>query len=114
MRKSGAIGRMLTGIPKNLGGDGATARVPAVAGEQPLGRLAAKSAPVATKRIEQCLTQDHVAVAVALAAMNVNHHPTTINVADLKMSRFRAVCPGAVECHQTSDTSLLLVAWCRS
>ena len=32
--------------------------------------------------------------------MNVNHHPTTINVADLKMSRFRAACPGAVECHQ--------------
>jgi hypothetical protein len=64
--------------------------VPAVGGKQPLGRLAAKSAPVATKRIEQCLTQPHVAVAVALAAMNVNHHPTTINVADLEMSRFRA------------------------
>src|ERR1700758_3618389 len=53
MRKSGALGSVLTGIPKNLGGNGTTSRMPPVPGEQPLGRLAAKSAPVGTKRVEQ-------------------------------------------------------------
>ena len=55
MCKSGAFGSVLTSIPKNLGCDGATARVPAVAGEQPLGGLVAKSTPIATKGIEQSL-----------------------------------------------------------
>jgi hypothetical protein len=56
MCKSGAFGYVLTSIPKNLGCDGATARVPTVARKQPLGRLAAKSASIGTKRIQQSLT----------------------------------------------------------
>ena len=40
MCKSGAFGCVLTSIPKNLGCDGATARVPPVARKQPLGGLA--------------------------------------------------------------------------
>ena len=40
MCKSGAFGCVLTSIQKNLGGDGATARVPPVVRKQPPGGLA--------------------------------------------------------------------------
>lgn len=38
--------------------------------------------------------------APALPAMNVNYHSTAIDIAHYQMSRFRAPCPSAVECHQ--------------
>jgi hypothetical protein len=40
MCKSGAFGCALTRHPENLGGDGASGRVPPVAGKEPLGGLA--------------------------------------------------------------------------
>lgn len=75
MGEAGAFSGVVTGIPNHLAGDGTAACVPTVAGEQPLVWLAAKSAPVASTRIEQRRAQHDVAIAVALAAMNMNHHP---------------------------------------
>src|SRR5258705_1760949 len=44
--KTGAFGRLLTGVPENLGGDRMTRRMPSVAGEQPIGGLAFQPAPI--------------------------------------------------------------------
>ena len=44
--KTGAFGGLLTGVPENPGGDRMTRRTPSVAGKQPVGGLAPKSAPV--------------------------------------------------------------------
>ena len=44
--KTGAFGGLLTGVPENLGGNRATRCMPSIAGEQPVGGLAPKPAPV--------------------------------------------------------------------
>src|ERR1035441_483563 len=46
VRKAGSFGGVLTGRPEDLGGDGITCRVPAVAGKQPVGGLAPETAPI--------------------------------------------------------------------
>jgi len=64
MREPSTLSRVLTCIPDDLSRDRPSSRMPTVAGEKPLGRLATKSAPVIAKCIEQSLTQHHVTVAV--------------------------------------------------
>ena len=51
--EAGAFGGDLAGIPEDLSGDRVTCRVPAVAGKEPLLRLAPEAAPVEAQRIEQ-------------------------------------------------------------
>src|SRR6266851_591665 len=92
--KACAFGRLLTGSPEHLGGDRMTRRMPSVAGKQPVRGLASESAPVHAQRIQQSLTQHHVAVLASLAAADVNNHPLAVDVADLKVRHFGSTSAG--------------------
>src|ERR1017187_9234393 len=74
--------------------------VPAVAGEEPLLRLAPESAPVGTQFFEQLRAEHDIAVLAALALPDMNHHPLAVDVADLEVGRFRAACAGGIKRHQ--------------
>src|SRR5258705_5322222 len=86
--KTPAFGCLLTGSPEHFGADRMTRRMPSVAGKQPVGWLVSESAPVHAQRVQQSLTQHHVAVLASLAAADVNNHPLAVDVADLKVRHF--------------------------
>jgi hypothetical protein len=50
--------------------------------------------------LEQNGTEHHVAVFATLAALDVNHHPLAINVADLQTSQLRVPNTGGIESHE--------------
>ena len=58
--------------------------MPAVAGKQPLLRLAPESAPVGAQLFEQPRAEHDIAVLAALAFADMNHHPLAVDVADLR------------------------------
>src|ERR1019366_1676119 len=74
--------------------------VPAVAGKQPLLRLAPETAPVSAQLFEQLRAEHYIAVLASLALPDVNHHPLAVDVADLQVGRFCAACAGGIERHQ--------------
>ena len=74
--------------------------MPAVAGKQPLGRLASQSKPIAAEFVEQLLAKHDIAIPVTLAAVDVNHHAAAVDVADLQMGHFGSPGSGAVHGHQ--------------
>ena len=98
--KTGAFGGLLTGSPEDLGGDRMTRCMPAVAGKQPVGRLAPESAPVDAQRIEQLRAEHDIAVLASLAAPNMNDHALAVDIADLQVRHFCAACAGGIERHQ--------------
>ena len=98
--EAGAFGRNLAGTPKDLGGHGLAGCVPAVAGKEPLLRLAPQPAPVVTQFIEQLGAEHDIAVLAALALPDMNHHPLAVDVADLQVGCFRAACTGGIHGHQ--------------
>ena len=51
----------------------------------------------------------YVAVLATLAALDVNHHPSAINVADLQASQLRVPNTGGIEGHEDSS-----MKWCAS
>src|SRR5277367_2486367 len=97
MREAGAFGGVLAGIPEHLGGDRMTRSVPAVAGKEPLLRLAPEAAPVDAQRIEQLRAEHDIAVPGSLASPDMNHHPLAVDVSDLQVGRFRATCPSGIK-----------------
>src|ERR1035437_3467237 len=74
--------------------------VPAVAWKEPLLRLAPESTPVSAQRIEQLRAEHDIAVLASLALPDVNHHPLTVDIADLQVGRFCAACSGGIKRHQ--------------
>src|SRR5208283_5437521 len=74
--------------------------MPAVAGKQPLLRLAPETSPVDAKFIEQLRAEHDIAVLAALALADMNHHPLAVDVADLQVSRFGAACASGIHRHQ--------------
>ena len=74
--------------------------MPAVAGKQPLLRLAPETAPVGAQFFEQLRAEHDIAVLAALALADMNHHPLAVDVADLQVSRFCAACAGGIHRHQ--------------
>src|SRR5450631_242074 len=74
--------------------------VPAVAGKEPLFRLAPESAPVGAQSFEQLGAEHDIAVLAALALPDMNHHPLAVDVADLQVGRFCAACAGGIKRHQ--------------
>src|SRR5271169_4995803 len=90
----------LAGGPEDLGGDGITCRVPAVAGKQPLLRLAPETPPVDAKFLQQLRAEHDIAVLAALALSDMDHHPLAVDVADLQVGRFCAACAGGIHSHQ--------------
>jgi len=95
-----AFGGDLAGRPQDLGGYRLAGCVPAVAGKQPLLRLAPEPAPVGAQFFEQPRAEHDIAVLAALALPNMNHHPLAIDVADLEMSRFCATGTGGIHRHK--------------
>src|SRR5271170_2226543 len=98
--EAGAFGGDLAGRPENLGGDRVTCRVPAVAGKEPLLRLAPESAPVSAQCLEQLGAEHDIAVLAALALPDMNHHPLAVDVAHLQVGCFCAACAGGIKRHQ--------------
>src|ERR1700684_31153 len=90
----------LAGSPEDLGGDGITCRVPAVAGKEPLLRLAPETSPVDTKFLKQLRAEHDMAVLAALALSDMDYHPLAVDVTDLQVSRFCAACAGGIHRHQ--------------
>ena len=88
--EAGAFSSDLAGRPEDLGGDWITCRMPAVAGKEPLLRLAPETAPVSAQCFEQLRAEHDVAVLATLALPDMNHHPLAVDVADLQMGRVRA------------------------
>ncbi len=52
------------------------------------------------KFLEQNRTEHHVAVLATFAALDMNHHPSAVNVADLQTSQLRVPNSGRVEGHE--------------
>src|SRR3984885_9514346 len=100
MLKTRTFSSDLAGSPQDLGGDGITCRVPAVAGKQPLLRLAPETSPIDAKFLEQLRAEHDIAVLAALALSDMDHHPLAVDVTDLQVSRFCAACAGGIHRHQ--------------
>jgi hypothetical protein len=98
--KTGAFGRLLTGVPENLGGDRMTRRMPSVAGEQPIGGLAFQPAPVHAQSIEQLGAEHDITVLASLASSDMNDHALAVDIADLQVRHFCATCARGIEGHQ--------------
>src|SRR5580658_5851136 len=96
MLKARTFSSDLAGSPGDLGGDGITCRVPAVAGKQPLPGLAPEAAPVDAQLFEQLRAEHDIAVLAALALPDMNDHPLAVDVADLQVGRFCAACAGGI------------------
>src|SRR5271170_4073808 len=81
--EAGAFSSDLAGSPEDLGGHRMAGGVPAVAGKQPLLRLAPESSPVGAKLLEQLRAEHDVAVLAALALADMDNHPLAVDIADL-------------------------------
>lgn len=68
--------------------------MPAVAGKEPLLRLAPEAAPVVAQRLEQLRTEHDIAIPAALAFPDMDHYPLAVNVAYLQVGRLCAACAG--------------------
>ena len=86
MLKARTFSSYLAGSPEDLGGDGITCRVPAVAGEQPLLRLAPETSPIDAKFLQQLRAEHDIAVLAALALLDMDNHPLAVDVTDLQPS----------------------------
>jgi len=65
--------------------------------------------PVCAEFVEQNGTEHYITVLATLAALDVNHHPSAINVADLQASQLRVPNTGGIEGHEDSS-----MKWCVS
>src|SRR5271170_6740938 len=99
VREACAFGGLFTSCPEDLRCYRIARRMPAVAGKEPLRRLAPEAAPVDAQRVDQLRAQHDVAVQATLASPDMNHHALTVNIADLQMRCFCATCPGGIKRH---------------
>ncbi len=92
-----------------LGIDGPSTGVPTITGKQPGAGFFPQAPPVCAEFVEQNGTEHYVTVLATLAALDVNHHPSAINVADLQASQLRVPNTGGIEGHEDSS-----MKWCAS
>ena len=85
MLKACTFSSDLAGSPEDLGGDGITCRVPAVAGKQPLLRLAPETSPIDAKFLEHLRAEHDIAVFAAFSSADMNHHAFAVDVAELQV-----------------------------
>jgi hypothetical protein len=72
--------------------------VPLASGEQPVVRL--DGPPVATQFLQQLRRKQAVAVPIAFAGANQDHHPVRMNVSDLELDHFAGTQAGSISRHQ--------------
>src|SRR5262249_3256617 len=87
-------------MPKNFGRDRTTSGMPAVAGEQPVGRLVPEPAPVDAEGIEQLGAEHDVAILASLASPDMDEHPLAVDIADLQVGHLRAACASGIKRHE--------------
>jgi hypothetical protein len=80
---TGTASGVLAGVTRCLRIHGLIATMPAVSGEEPNGFFA-QAPPVCTELFKQNGTKHHIAVFATFAGLDVDHHPSAINVAGLK------------------------------
>ena len=80
---AGTAGGILASVARSFGIHGLIAAVPAIAGKQPDAGFFLQTSPVGAEFVEQNRAEHHVAVLATLAALDVNHHSSAIDVADL-------------------------------
>src|SRR5579863_1031813 len=96
----GPFGCFSASLPDHFRVDGRLPGVPSVAGEQPDLRSSPKSAPEGSEFLQQLRTEHDISIFAALAALHVNDHPLTVDVADLQTSQLGTPQSGGVERHQ--------------
>ena len=96
----GAAGGILAGVARGLRIHGLIATVPAISGKQPDTGFFAQPPPVCAEFFEQDGTKHHVAILATFAALDVDHHPLAIDVADLQASQLGVANAGGVEGHE--------------
>ena len=95
-RSQGSLG---AGLPHGFGIDRLiTARV-AVAWKQPSFGLGVQAMPMGTQIGEQFWAEHDVTISTPFAALDVNHHPFAIDVADFQASELRVADSGSVQRH---------------
>jgi len=80
--------------------DGLITVVPAVAWKQPCTGLVRQAAPVLAQFLQQFWAEHHISVNASLAALNVNHHPLAVDVADFQVCQLGVPHSGGVERQQ--------------
>jgi hypothetical protein len=98
---AGLLGGLPTGFPGCLGGDGdVRPPVPHGAGKQI--RLGLHPAPINAKRLQEFLAQRHIAITIAFAVADVDHHAFAVDIGDLQAAQFRATHASGVQRHEHS------------
>src|SRR6266446_2077202 len=100
---TGTAGSELAGMTRGLGLNGPIATVPAIAGKQPDAGFFLQTSPVRAEFVEQNGTKHHITVLATLAALDVNHHSSAIDVADLEACQLCVPHTGGVEGHEESS-----------
>src|SRR5437762_4707239 len=113
LRNSGTAGGILAGVAWGLGIDGPSTGVPAITGKQPGAGFFPQAPPVCAEFVEQNGTEHYVAVLAKLAALDVNHHPSALNVADLQASQLRVPNTGGRSEEHTSELQSPMYLVCR-
>jgi len=90
---------VLTGVTRCFGVDGLIAAVPGLARKEQDAGFFGQTPPVRAEFLEQNGTQHYIAVFTTLA-LDVNHHPSAIDVAHLQASQLRVPNTGGVESHE--------------
>src|SRR6266851_7151206 len=95
-------GGSFAGMVDHLGRDRAITGVTVLARKQPYAGLPPQPVPVLAEFVEQLLAEQHIPVFAAFAALDVNHHALTVDVADFQTREFGTPEPSGVERHQQS------------
>src|SRR5262249_27321677 len=74
-----------------------------VAGEEP--ELGTGRLPIGAKQIQEAGRQHDITVLVALALLDADHHPVTVNISNMEVGDFRDAQPPGVRGHQHSALS---------
>src|SRR5260370_13923448 len=82
--ESGPSSGSFTGMVDRLGRDGPITGVSIPARKQPDTGLSAQPVPVLAELVEQLWTEQHIPISAAFAALDVNHHALTVDVADFQ------------------------------
>src|SRR5713226_3253303 len=102
VREAGPPRSSFTGMVDHLGSDGAIAGMTMLARKQPYAGFSPQPVPVSPEFVEQLWAEQHIAVFAAFAALDVNHHALTVDVAHFQTREFGTPESGGVERHQQS------------
>ena len=95
-----SLGCLLAGIARCFRIDRRITAMVAIAWKQPYAGFSRQAAPVLAQFFEQFWAEHHISVNASLAALNVNHHPFAVDVADFQVRQLGVPRSSGVERHQ--------------